>query len=62
MKDKNFIETPLLTERFEQAFVYAIQLHAHQLRKGGQATVGRSRLETVLCQSNRGIVVLCRLY
>jgi len=26
---------PLLTERFEQAFVYAAQLHARQLRKGG---------------------------
>ena len=33
MKDKNFIETPLLTERFEQAFVYALQLHAHPLCK-----------------------------
>jgi (p)ppGpp synthase/HD superfamily hydrolase len=32
---KNFIETPLLTQRFEQAFEYAFQLHAHQLRKGG---------------------------
>ena len=62
MKDKNFIETPVLTERFEQAFVYAIQLHAHQLREGGQATVGRSRLEPISCQSNRGTVVLCRLH
>lgn len=35
MKDKSYIETPLLTQRFEQAFRYAFQLHADQLRKGG---------------------------
>jgi (p)ppGpp synthase/HD superfamily hydrolase len=32
---KNDIKIPLLTQRFEQAFAYAFQLHAHQLRKGG---------------------------
>jgi (p)ppGpp synthase/HD superfamily hydrolase len=31
MKNKN----PLLTQRFEDAFIYAFQIHAHQLRKGG---------------------------
>jgi (p)ppGpp synthase/HD superfamily hydrolase len=35
MNDRNYIEKPLLTQRFEQAFGYAFQLHAHQLRKGG---------------------------
>jgi (p)ppGpp synthase/HD superfamily hydrolase len=35
MKNQNFIEIPLLTQRFEQAFGYAFHLHAHQLRKGG---------------------------
>ncbi|MGG6285615.1 HD domain-containing protein [Leptolyngbya sp. AN03gr2] len=35
MSDQNLIETPLLTERFEQAFEYTFHLHARQLRKGG---------------------------
>lgn len=35
MRDKNFIAVPLLTQRFEQALLYAFHLHAHQLRKGG---------------------------
>jgi (p)ppGpp synthase/HD superfamily hydrolase len=35
MNMKNDIENPLLTQRFENAFVYVFQLHAYQLRKGG---------------------------
>jgi (p)ppGpp synthase/HD superfamily hydrolase len=35
MNPQNYIDHPLLTQRFEQAFVYAFQLHAHQCRKGG---------------------------
>lgn len=36
MIDQNFTQIPLLTERFEQALIYAFRLHAHQLRKGGK--------------------------
>jgi (p)ppGpp synthase/HD superfamily hydrolase len=35
MNMKKDTENPLLTQRFENAFAYVFQLHAHQLRKGG---------------------------
>ncbi len=34
-QDHHDIATPLLSQRFDQAFDYALQLHSHQLRKGG---------------------------
>jgi hypothetical protein len=39
MNPKNHIDNLLLTQRFEQAFVYAFQLHAHPRYCGSMVLV-----------------------